>query len=161
MVMLSNVVNRIGEIGLVLFLAALAILVFLQVLFRYVLNLPLFWTEEAARYCLVWASFLGAGVAVKRGQHIAVTYLVDHMPPSIRTGVVRVSQVSVAAIVAVMLWGGIQLVQVTRMQLSPALRIPMAYPYLAVPLGSAFMLMHIIAGFFIPVSHPESGVYRD
>ncbi len=56
---ISDVLNRGCEAALILFLAAMAIIVFLQVIFRYLLHLPLFWTEEFARYCLVWASLLG------------------------------------------------------------------------------------------------------
>ena len=64
----------------------MAVVVFLQVIFRYVLNLPLFWTEELARYCLVWASLLGSAVAVKRGQHIAVTIFMERLPPGAAPG---------------------------------------------------------------------------
>ena len=64
---ISDFLNRICERALIILLAAMAVAVFLQVLFRYLLHLPLFWTEEFARYCLVWASLLGAAVALKRG----------------------------------------------------------------------------------------------
>ncbi len=148
---ISDWINRIGEIGLVLFLVVLTVVVFLQVLFRYVIQLPLFWTEELARYCLVWASLLGAGVALKRGQHIAVTYLLDRFPAGVRKAAVRMSQVSVGFIVVVILWGGLELVHITQHQISPALRIPMSYPYLSIPIGAVMMLIHIIASFFQPV----------
>ena len=122
----------------------MAIVVFLQVIFRYILNLPLFWTEELARYCLVWASLLGSAVAVKRGQHIAVTIFMERLPPALRRGLSIIALISVAAILAIILWGGIQLVVITHAQISPALRISMSVPYLAVPVGAALMLLHTI-----------------
>ena len=70
----SDIVDTINKILIVVILSAMAIVVFLQVIFRYALHLPLFLTEEFARYCLVWASLLGAGIAFKRGEHIAVTF---------------------------------------------------------------------------------------
>jgi TRAP-type C4-dicarboxylate transport system permease small subunit len=51
---------------------------------------------------------------------------------------------SVAAILGIMVWGGIKLVLVTSLQTSPALRIPMAVPYLALPICSGIMLIHVI-----------------
>jgi TRAP-type C4-dicarboxylate transport system permease small subunit len=130
-----------------LFLSAMAVAVFLEVVFRYVLNLPLFWTEEFARYCLVWSSLLGAAVAFRRGEHIAVAFFVEHLPERPRRFFAGVALLFIALILAVMTFGGVQLVAVTRAQISPALRIPMAIPYLALPFGSGIMLLHVISSF--------------
>lgn len=142
---ISDFLNRICELALIILLAAMAVVVFLQVLFRYVLHLPLFWTEEFARYCLVWASLLGAAVALKRGEHIAVTFFLDHFPKRAARAVTVVAQGSVLLILAVMAWGGVKLVWVTSAQISPALRISMAVPYLALPIGSVIMLFHVVS----------------
>jgi len=143
LLIISDFLNRICEVALIILLAAMAVVVFLQVLFRYMLHLPLFWTEELARYCLVWASLLGAAVALKRGEHIAVTFFLDHFPKRASRALTLVAQISVMLILAVMVWGGIKLVLVTSAQISPALRIPMAVPYLALPIGSVIMLFHV------------------
>jgi TRAP-type C4-dicarboxylate transport system permease small subunit len=140
----SDVLNRVCELALVLFLSAMAMVVFLEILFRYVFHLPLFWTEEFARYCLVWSSLLGASIALKRGEHIAVTLLLNRFPPPPRRVMMVVAEISVAAILAVILWGGINLVMVTSRQLSPALRISMALPYSALPIAAAVMLVHVL-----------------
>lgn len=126
----------------------MAVVVLLQVIFRYVLNFPLFWTEEFARYCLVWSSLLGSAVAVKRGQHIAVNIFMERFPPSLRRGLTIIALISVAVILTIILWGGIQLVAITRAQISPALRVSMSVPYLAVPVGAALMLLHTIGFIF-------------
>jgi TRAP-type C4-dicarboxylate transport system permease small subunit len=133
---------------LAVILCGMAVVVFLQVIFRYLLNLPLFWTEEFARYSLVWASLLGSAVAVKRGQHIAVTIFMDRLPASLRRGLAIFALISVATSLAIILWGGIQLVAVTRAQISPALRVSMSIPYLAVPVGAGLMLLHTIVCIF-------------
>ncbi len=145
---ISDTLNRITEVILVLILTAMAVVVFLQVIFRYVLNFPLFWTEEFARYCLVWASLLGSAVAVKRGQHIAVTVLVERFPPALSRVCKVMALISVVMMLSIILWGGIQLVAITRAQISPALRMPMSVPYAAVPVGAALMLVHTV-GFLI------------
>lgn len=142
---LSDKLNSLCEGALFFFLSAMAVAVFLQVLFRYALHLPLFWTEEFARYCLVWSSLLGASVALKRGEHIAVTLVLEHLTKNSARILIMVSRISVAVILGVMTWGGIRLVIVTSAQISPALRIPMALPYLALPVCSSIMLCHVIA----------------
>ena len=142
---ISDWLNRVCEIALIVILSAMAIVVFMQVLFRYVLHLPLFWTEEFARYCLVWASLLGAAIALKRQEHIAVTFFLEHFPIKFRGLMTLVGRISVALILGVMTWGGVKLVWITSAQISPALRIPMAIPYLALPIGSAVMLFHMIS----------------
>ena len=142
---INNALGRACEAALVAVLAAMAVAVFLQVIFRYVFHLPLFWTEEFARYCLVWASLLGAAVALKRGEHITVTLFLDRFPEKTRRIMGAVARISMTAILAVIMWGGVQLVIVTSAQISPALRIPMAVPYMALPIGSAIMLFHVIA----------------
>ena len=145
---ISDILNRITEGILIIILSGMAVVVFLQVIFRYILNLPLFWTEELARYCLVWASLLGSAVAVKRGQHIAVTIFMERLPPALRRRLTMIALISVAAILTIILWGGIQLVTITRAQISPALRVSMSVPYLAVPVGAALMLLHTIVYIF-------------
>jgi TRAP-type C4-dicarboxylate transport system permease small subunit len=120
----------------------MAVVVFAEVIFRYALLLPLFWTEEFARYCLVWSSLLGAGVALKRGEHIAVTFFLDKLPNIARSGVSLFARISVVALLGVIFWGGLYLVLLTRNQMSPAMRVSMSWPYMAVPVGSLIMLFH-------------------
>lgn len=138
----SDIVNRIAEIATFLVISVMAIVVFVEVIFRYVLMLPLFWTEEFARYCLIWSSILGAGIALKRGEHIAVTFLADRLPPVIRMQASLLAKLFIAAFLVIIFWGGLSLFIITRHQLSPAMRIPMSWPYMAVPLGSLIMLFH-------------------
>lgn len=145
---ISNMINRFTEIAVFIIISAMAIDVFIEVIFRYVLLFPLFWTEEFARYCLVWSSLLAAGIALKRGQHIAVTFVTDRFPKRIRVMAALVGDIFVAAMLAVILWGGIYLVVLTRHQLSPAMRLPMSLPYIAIPTGSAIMLFHVLTSIY-------------
>lgn len=152
----SDIVHQVTKTAMLIILSVMALVVFLQVIFRYALNLPLFWIEEFARYCLVWSSLLGAAVAMKRGQHLAVTICMERFPPGLYRVLSVVARLSVIVILAVIVLGGIQLVLVTRAQISPALRISMAIPYLAVPVGAAIMLFHAIVFLFQPTSRADT-----
>lgn len=68
-----------GWILVVVFLA-LGLVVFAQFFFRYVLNLPLGWSEEAARYLLIFVTFIGTVVAVQKNSHIFVEYFYRFVP---------------------------------------------------------------------------------
>jgi TRAP-type C4-dicarboxylate transport system permease small subunit len=63
---LSNTLDRLCLSGAVAFFVLMLALVALQVLGRYILRIAPVWTEEAARYCMVWGGLLGATVAYKR-----------------------------------------------------------------------------------------------
>lgn len=65
---------------LVLLMASMALVVFLQVFYRYVLNNPLPWPEEAARMAVVWLSFIGAYMAMRKDSHIGINLLVAKLP---------------------------------------------------------------------------------
>jgi TRAP-type C4-dicarboxylate transport system permease small subunit len=62
-----------------LFMAILVTMVF-QVTFRYVLNAPLVWTEELARYLFIWSCYLGAPVALRRGNHVTIVFVSERLP---------------------------------------------------------------------------------
>ena len=145
---ISDIINRCTEVAVFIIISAMAVDIFIEVIFRYVLLLPLFWTEELARYCLVWSSLLAAGIALKRGQHIAVTFVAERFPKQIRTVAGLGGDILVAILLAVILWGGIYLVILTRHQLSPAMRLSMSLPYMAIPTGSAMMLFHVLTSIY-------------
>ena len=145
---MSAVINRCAEVVVCVIISAMAVVVLIEVIFRYVLLFPLFWTEEFARYCLVWSSLLAAGIALRRGQHIAVVFVAERLPKRIRMAVALWGDILVAAMLAVILWGGIYLVILTRHQLSPAMRLSMSLPYMAIPTGSAIMLFHVLTSIY-------------
>ncbi|WP_340115478.1 TRAP transporter small permease subunit [Pelagibius sp. 7325] len=66
-VRLSDVLDRIMRLATIGFLMALVSVVILQVIARYVFASPPAWTEEIARYAMIWAGLLGATMSFKRG----------------------------------------------------------------------------------------------
>ena len=145
---MSDTINRFTEVAVLVFVLAMAFDVLIEVVFRYVLLLPIFWTEEFARYCLVWSSLLAAGIALKRGQHIALAFVTQKLPRRIRMTTALGGEILVAAMVAIIFWGGIYLVMLTRHQLSPAMRLPMSLPYMAIPTGAAVMFFHVLTSIY-------------
>ncbi|MDY7109571.1 MAG: TRAP transporter small permease [Planctomycetota bacterium] len=117
-----------------------------QVFTRFMLSDPSSFTEEAARYLLVWISVLGAGYAVGGGMHLAI----DLLPSAVagRRGAVVIMLLIDGCVVlfalAVLVIGGMKLVATTISQgeTSPALGIRVGYVYIALPLAGAIMIFY-------------------
>ncbi len=142
---LSHYLNRIAEgicLGLIVVMTGVT---FAQVFFRFVIVHSLPWSEEFSRYCLVWASFLGASIALKRGLHIGVETVVERLPKSKRRFIHLLTLIILLLFLLVVIIKGLEMAVFNLRQSSPAMRIPMGLPYLAVPVGSFFMFVHLFS----------------
>ena len=68
------------DYSIVILLSLMIIFAFLQVLFRYALRLPYPWTEELARYLMIWLVFIGAAAGVRLENHIKIDILENAFP---------------------------------------------------------------------------------
>ena len=114
----------------------------LSVFCRYLLQMPLSWTEEVVLICMVWTVFLGASVATKYKEHIVIDFVVSLVPRPVARGMEILVLLVVSVVLAVLTWQGILLVQVTQHVATTALGIPTMYMYAAVPVAAALMLLH-------------------
>ena len=118
-----------------------------QVFSRYVLKNPSAYTEELARFLLIWIGLLGAAYAVGRGMHLAIDLLPQALHGQARRRLDQVIAMIVMIFAAtVLVWGGSKLVWMTLYlgQNSAAMRIPLGYVYLAVPISGALMIYYTI-----------------
>jgi TRAP-type C4-dicarboxylate transport system permease small subunit len=132
-------------------MASMALLVIANVLARYVFNHSFVWAEELSRYMMIWVGFLGAGLVLRVGAHIAVDVFQDLMPRRAAQAV-RVLVLAVLAVSLVsMLWLGVQYVRFAWGQETPVLNWNFGLVYLAIPIGAALMLLYLalIAGPFV------------
>ncbi len=118
---------------------------FIQVVARYLFESSLVFSEELSRYLFVWTVFLGLPVVAKRGGHMAVTALSGRLKgAAARTMSVAAYLVGIA-FMATMIIQGVEMVQRTSQQLSPAMEISMSWVYLAIPIGSFFMMLQMVS----------------
>lgn len=130
--------------ALILIVSVMTLVVFLQVVFRYVLGRPLDWSEEMARYLFVWLSVLGAALAVQKGGHFGLDFFRRLLPGPGRRFIRILVDFLMAVVVLIILFQGITLVQMTRLQESPAMSISMAWAYAALPTGAGLMALHLL-----------------
>ena len=132
-----------GTETVVVFLMAVMVgTIILQVFFRFVLNDPLSWSEELARYTFVWITFLGAAVAYRHGANIAVETVVVMLPERLQLILAWVVDVLLVAALIILLIYGLGIVEVTSGVESTMLEIPMSWVYGALPASAAIMLLY-------------------
>lgn len=119
-------------------MAALAAVITLQIVSRMFFT-SVSWTEEVARFLLIWITFLGATLAFQQGRHIAVRMLRDSLPPTLRRIVSGAGILIAIAFLATLTWIGWTYMTLQSFQRSSALRIPMNNIYFVMPLAGALM----------------------
>ena len=124
---------------------SMSIIVAVQVFCRYVLNHSLFWSEELARYLLVWLTFLGASVAYRRKIHPGIDLVYARMPGSVQR--IFVISVYLASIVlfGVMIFFGVKFSYFVRLQISPALYLPKWIVFSIIPLSGLILMVHALS----------------
>ena len=121
-------------------LVMLTLSVFLEVVIRYVLNAPLSWTEEIARFALVWFAMLAAAVAARRGVHFAFRWGMKPFPESVRWPVRQLVNMLVIVFLSFLLVQGIGTLGIVSDQTAMATEIDMRIPYAAIPVGMGLVL---------------------
>lgn len=142
---ISNGIDR-AMVGIVfLIMAAMVIVTTLQVVFRVAFN-ALTWSEEMSRYLLVWGTFFGATLAYKRGNHIAVTFIIDFFPAKLRVWFNIFTYLLSLVFFVVTAQQGLNMIKMQVFQISPALGLPMKYVYWSIPISLIIMIIHALAG---------------
>lgn len=151
-----KLIELTGEGSCFLAVAVMTGLVLVQVILRYVFRAPLVWTEEASIFLMIWMAFVGTGVAARRGSHIAMTLLVEHLPTRLSRALIFFSQLAVLAFLLLVVWQGWLLAKSAEGVRSPALGMPMKWPYLTIPLGACFMASQLLATMLDPMPSQKS-----
>jgi TRAP-type C4-dicarboxylate transport system permease small subunit len=122
----------------------IALVVFLQVVFRYVLRQPLYWSEELPRYLLIWMSFLAAGLAQKSESHINITLCLSWLPRRTQRWIHLAANLVILAFLGILVHSGGLVVNITAHHRSTALQLPMGVVYAALPVGALLMMLYLV-----------------
>ena len=140
---LSDALNKVCLAICVALLGAMVVTTFVQIICR-VFFTALSWSEELARYFLIWTSLLGAGCVYKSGSNIAVLFVQDLLPEKLKKFAKVLVHVLCGFFFALAIYHGIRYMGMMGTQKSAALHIPMKLMYLAIPLGCGIMEFHVI-----------------
>jgi TRAP-type C4-dicarboxylate transport system permease small subunit len=128
----------------ILLMGTMSLLVFANVVSRYVFNVSIIWVEELTQYQMIWITYLGAGLALREGRHVAVEVLQDLLPPALRAYVRWFVALAMLAFLITLAVLGFRIAQFTWNQETPVMNIPTGIPYLGVPIGAAVMALHLV-----------------
>jgi TRAP-type C4-dicarboxylate transport system permease small subunit len=153
---LENRVEAVIRWTVITILAGLCVNVFVQVVLRYIFLYSSRWTLEVSRYLIIWAVLLASGPALKYGVLVGVDTLTQRFQPRTRTWISCALRVLMGAFACTIVYQALKLMrsQWEMNQLSPALEIPMAFAYMAMPVGFALFLFYLIVMTYNDLRHP-------
>ena len=131
-------------------LAAMAILLgfviicSLQVFLRFILPVPLSWTEELVSAFVIWMTFLGIIAVERKKSHIRVELLEELLPAKAVAVLYGVFDLAIVTCLLAMIWGGWETLDETAYQRTPALAIPLNALIAVVPLASIALVIIVI-----------------
>lgn len=128
-------------------MAVMATLVFMNVITRYVFNFSIIWAEEVSQYLMIWIAYLGAGLALREGRHVALEVLHDRLPPAMSRRLRMVLGGIVLAFLGTLTVLGFQFSLFVWTQETPVLNISLGIPTLAIPIGCLLFATHLILMF--------------
>jgi TRAP-type C4-dicarboxylate transport system permease small subunit len=145
LISILEVTRTAARAVVVLAFATIVIVVFGQVVSRFLFNAPFSWSEELARYLQVWLIMVGSAVCLRKGLHLTVDYAVHSLPESsTKRNLHLLSLAAILFFLGIVFVSGISLITATLNQRTPALQIPIWVVYLAIPVGSFLMFLESI-----------------
>lgn len=141
---LDDLVSRITLIFCGGLLLAMVVIQALGVIFRFVLHDSLSWSDEISSYLFVWLTCLGAASGVKLRVHPEVKALADRLPAVIQSALQDITDLAIIALGVVFVVYGGDMLALMGTETASSLPISMVYPYLAIPVGGALLILHAI-----------------
>lgn len=150
---ISNILERALEYLLVLLMASMVLDVTWQVLTRFILNDPSSYTEEIARFLLIWIGLMGAAYAYRKHAHLSLDLLIHKVSDTQKRWLVRFIQVvTIAFAASTMVYGGLNLMALTLepVQVAPATNVAIGYIYSCIPLSGLLICWFAVEFLFYP-----------
>ena len=129
-------------------LAVMTALVVAQVVFRYGLNAASSFTEELARYAMIWMALFAAAVGVREASHIRIDFVplvLARLAPNLNRVLRFLLDLVSLTVFLVLLWYGVDAALFAMGQTSAGLQIPLGFPYAAVPIAFGFAAIFALA----------------
>lgn len=133
--------------ALIVLMAAMVCNVLWQVSSRFLLNDPSSYTEEIARFLLIWVGMLGACHAYRVGAHLGLDLLTDKLESRVKSHLRKLVSFAVILLsTTVLINGGGRLVLLTYelKQTSGAMGIPVAWVYAVLPLSGLVLCLYAL-----------------
>lgn len=140
---IDKVINKILRFIVIIMLSVMSVVVFAQVLFR-IVHLSIPWSEELSKYLLIWSTFLGAAICIRKGSLVGLEFLKNSMSEEKQKILQTILNLIVCAMLLFLINVGFWAVRRVWFQITLVLKLSMGLMYAAIPIGSVFMLINQI-----------------
>ncbi len=123
-------------------LATVFLIVFANVVLRYIFGFSLSWVEELSRYLMIWSAWLAMGLALREGAHIAIDSLLAALPRHAARAVRVVVFLAIVVFAVSLAWLGTSYALFAWGQKTAVMRLSLGMVYLAIPIGALLLLVH-------------------
>jgi len=141
---LSARISKVIEVILVILMVLLILDVWLGVVVRYFIDLPLTFTEEAARYLMIWVAMLAVSVGISRREHIGVLILFDRLGNVGQHFLLAIFDLLGLFLFGFLLFYGVDFAVGGMQRLTMIYGLPKALPFAAVPVSCAFACIQLV-----------------
>jgi TRAP-type C4-dicarboxylate transport system permease small subunit len=142
---MSAVVNKIASHATIVLLIIMTLIVWAQIFFRFVLGGGIVWSEEIAKFLMVWMALLGSSVLLAEGGHIAINYFISKY--SFLRYILMSHAILSAVLFTLLIYYGIDYAAFGYKSIATASGIRKFWPYLSIPVGGVFLLVQAFTRF--------------
>jgi TRAP-type C4-dicarboxylate transport system permease small subunit len=134
-------IDRATDAFCLIFMSVGFVITFFHIIGRYLLKMPIFFSEELARYCFIWACMLGASVVNRTDEHTSVNYFIGLLPKRTQAWLYIGRQIAILALLGTLIYYGVALsIKMTTVE-TAAMEISWTYIYMALPVGSVLLII--------------------
>ena len=142
---MSAVVNKIASNATVVLFTIMTLIVWAQIFFRFILGGGIAWSEEIAKFLMVWMALLGSSVLFHEGGHIAINYFISKF--TFLRYILMFHALLSATLFVLLIYYGIDYAAFGFKCVSPASGVRRFWPYLSIPVGGGFLLIQAFVRF--------------
>lgn len=144
-VKITDVFNKYLGYLLAIILALMTVFIFWQVISRHFFGTPLSWSEELARFLMIYLIMIGSALATKNGEMISVDVLLEKFNASkMKPYIISLAQVISIVFFIVLFVYGYQFAMNSFNQIAPGSRISMGWVYLSIPFGAVLLTINSV-----------------
>lgn len=142
MTLALRVLDRLCDVTTMLILWVTVVVIFVQVIARYVLEVALPWTEEFARFAFLWLIFLANAMAERQKEHFRVSYFVEQAPPKLRYAFWVTGETLIFVFFLWLLMDSLTFVQMGKRMISPVMQLRLDWIYWGLPAAVILSLLN-------------------
>jgi TRAP-type transport system small permease protein len=142
--MLKKAFDNLIEGACAILMVALAVVVFIQVFNRFVLQTPLAWSEDLAMLLYQWVVFVGAALGVKRMRHFGIELVVKQFPEGWHHRIELLTPLVMLGVAVVMIVQGYTLLMLNVNRIFATMDLSYTWAFLPIPLSGVLIIIYLI-----------------